>query len=73
MVWLYHKVKNSLRIYWIYSCGHSVCVYLLSFPRYKDILVENRDFYIPPVFTALFQADLVGILPRYICVKTRIM
>ena len=49
----------------------TVCAYLLSFPKYNDILVENSDFFIPHIFNALVQEeDSVGISSRPIHAET---
>jgi len=47
--------------------------YLVSFARYSDLLVENRNFFTLPVFSAPTGGDTVGISSMFDTHKTRMI
>ena len=60
-LWQWHylidRIRIPIRLPWRY---------LVSFARYSDLFVEDRDFYTQPVFNAPARGDPVGISLRYL-------
>jgi len=69
------RVKKTTNCYEVTSFSnlHSNCVYIVSFPRYGQILVKNRNFYIHPYLMPMAKvsalefcwSDAVALLVRH--------